>query len=137
MERSSLLAEAERLASATEAGPSVAASDTAAADAAAARLAAVYTRLADIDADGAPARAASILAGLSFDEAMQGRATKTFSGGQSPLTAACIEARISTMQPSCLPSGAHRRARSWNAARDAPRRLAHARCARACALCRA
>ena len=33
------------------------------------------------DAYGAPARAAAILAGLSFDTEMQGRATKKFSGG--------------------------------------------------------
>jgi ATP-binding cassette subfamily F protein 3 len=46
-----------------------------------ARLKAVYDRMLEIDAEGAPARAASILAGLSFDEAMQRRATKTFSGG--------------------------------------------------------
>jgi ATP-binding cassette, subfamily F, member 3 len=53
----------------------------AAVDAASLRLQEVYTRLQDIDADGAPARAACILAGLSFDEPMQKRATKTFSGG--------------------------------------------------------
>ena len=45
------------------------------------RLQTVYKRLIEIDADGAPARAASILAGLSFDDDMQQRATKTFSGG--------------------------------------------------------
>lgn len=50
-------------------------------DAAGARLQQVYARLQEIEADGAPARAASILAGLSFDVAMQQRATKTFSGG--------------------------------------------------------
>ena len=50
-------------------------------DPASSRLQQVYARLQEIDADGAPARAASILAGLSFDEAMQKRATKTFSGG--------------------------------------------------------
>ncbi|KAG2441206.1 hypothetical protein HYH02_010050 [Chlamydomonas schloesseri] len=47
----------------------------------AARLNAVYTRLHEIDAYGAEARAAMILAGLSFDEPMMRRATKTFSGG--------------------------------------------------------
>jgi ATPase subunit of ABC transporter with duplicated ATPase domains len=51
------------------------------ADAASARLQEVYSRLQEIDADGAPARAAMILAGLSFDTAMQARATTTFSGG--------------------------------------------------------
>ena len=59
-------------------------------DPASARLQEVYARLQEIDADGAPARAASILAGLSFDEAMQRRATKTFSGGAS---AACVIAQ--------------------------------------------
>ena len=52
------------------------------ADAASVRLQEVYARLQEIDADGAPARAASILAGLSFDDDMQRRATKTFSGGE-------------------------------------------------------
>lgn len=46
-----------------------------------ARLQAVWRRLVEIDADGAEARAASILAGLSFDAAMMARPTKTFSGG--------------------------------------------------------
>jgi ATP-binding cassette, subfamily F, member 3 len=46
-----------------------------------ARLKEVYDRMQEIDVEGAPARAASILAGLSFDEAMQHRPTKTFSGG--------------------------------------------------------
>ncbi|PSC74057.1 ABC transporter F family member 3 [Micractinium conductrix] len=45
------------------------------------RLAEVGKRLLEIDAYGAPARAAAILAGLSFDTEMQGRATKKFSGG--------------------------------------------------------
>ncbi|KAL4442757.1 hypothetical protein ABPG77_006751 [Micractinium sp. CCAP 211/92] len=45
------------------------------------RLAAVGKRLHDIDAYGAQARAAAILAGLSFTADMQQRATKTFSGG--------------------------------------------------------
>ena len=35
----------------------------------------------EIDAFGAEARAATILAGLSFDDPMMRRATKTFSGG--------------------------------------------------------
>ncbi|KAG2423892.1 hypothetical protein HXX76_014945 [Chlamydomonas incerta] len=47
----------------------------------AARLNAVYSRLHEIDAYGAPARAAMILAGLSFDEPMMRRPTRTFSGG--------------------------------------------------------
>ncbi|KAK9827792.1 hypothetical protein WJX74_002330 [Apatococcus lobatus] len=48
---------------------------------AAARLTQVYKRLQEIDADGAQARAAIILSGLSFDSDMQARSTKTFSGG--------------------------------------------------------
>jgi ATP-binding cassette, subfamily F, member 3 len=61
-ERASLLAEAE-----TAKDP--------------ARIAEVQTRLADIDAHAAPARAATILAGLGFDEAAQQRALSEFSGG--------------------------------------------------------
>ncbi|GMI95512.1 susceptible to coronatine-deficient Pst DC3000 5, general control non-repressible 20 [Hibiscus trionum] len=45
------------------------------------RLEQIYKRLEAIDADSAEARAASILAGLSFSPEMQKRATKTFSGG--------------------------------------------------------
>lgn len=45
------------------------------------RLAEVYKRLEEIDAYSAESRAASILAGLSFDKDMQLRPTKTFSGG--------------------------------------------------------
>ncbi|TKY47929.1 ABC transporter F family member 3 [Spatholobus suberectus] len=45
------------------------------------RLAEIYKRLELIDADSAEARAASILAGLSFSPEMQKKATKTFSGG--------------------------------------------------------
>ena len=41
----------------------------------------MYQRLEEIDALGAEARAATILAGLSFDDPMMRRATKTFSGG--------------------------------------------------------
>ena len=41
----------------------------------------MYQRLEEIDAYTAEARASAILAGLSFDTAAQGRATKTFSGG--------------------------------------------------------
>jgi ATP-binding cassette subfamily F protein 3 len=46
-----------------------------------AEIAAVQTRLADIGAHAAPARAAAILAGLGFDEAAQARALASFSGG--------------------------------------------------------
>ncbi len=45
------------------------------------RIAAVHMRLAEIDAHSAPARAAVILAGLGFDEAMQNRPLDSFSGG--------------------------------------------------------
>src|SRR5664279_888459 len=45
------------------------------------RLAEVHERLLTIGADSAPARAATILAGLGFDEAAQGRPVAEFSGG--------------------------------------------------------
>ena len=45
------------------------------------RIAEIQTRLADIGAHAAPARAASILAGLGFDEAAQQRPCTDFSGG--------------------------------------------------------
>jgi ATP-binding cassette, subfamily F, member 3 len=45
------------------------------------RLAEVQTRLADIGAHAAPARAAAILAGLGFDSTEQMRACAEFSGG--------------------------------------------------------
>ena len=44
-------------------------------------LAAIYDRLSDLDAFTARARAATILAGLGFDEAAQARACQEFSGG--------------------------------------------------------
>ncbi len=46
-----------------------------------ARIAELHTRLADIGAASAEARAASILAGLGFDTAMQARPLDSFSGG--------------------------------------------------------
>ncbi|CAL1697017.1 unnamed protein product [Somion occarium] len=46
-----------------------------------ARLAEVHTRLAEMEAESGPARAASLLAGLGFSEADQSRPTKSFSGG--------------------------------------------------------
>jgi ATP-binding cassette subfamily F protein 3 len=46
-----------------------------------AEIAAVQTRLADIGAHAAPARAAAILAGLGFDEEAQARPLESFSGG--------------------------------------------------------
>ncbi len=45
------------------------------------RLAGIHDRLRAIGADAAPARAASILAGLGFEAAAQGRAVAEFSGG--------------------------------------------------------
>ncbi len=45
------------------------------------RIAEIHTRLVDIDAHSAEARAASILAGLGFDEAAQKRPASSFSGG--------------------------------------------------------
>ena len=45
------------------------------------RIGEIHERLNAIDAHGAPARAASILAGLGFDEQAQHRALDTFSGG--------------------------------------------------------
>src|SRR4051794_11335987 len=46
-----------------------------------ARLADIHMRLVDIDAHAAPARAATILAGLGFDDEMQNRPLSAFSGG--------------------------------------------------------
>ena len=45
------------------------------------RIADIQTRLVDIDAHAAPARAARILAGLGFDEAAQNRPLSEYSGG--------------------------------------------------------
>jgi ATP-binding cassette subfamily F protein 3 len=45
------------------------------------RIAEIHTRLADIDAHSAEARAAAILAGLGFDAAAQARPCGDFSGG--------------------------------------------------------
>jgi ATP-binding cassette subfamily F protein 3 len=45
------------------------------------RIAAVHERLIDIDAHGAPARAAAILAGLGFDERAQHAPLSSLSGG--------------------------------------------------------
>ncbi|MET0707088.1 MAG: ATP-binding cassette domain-containing protein, partial [Tardiphaga sp.] len=45
------------------------------------RIAEIQTRLADIAAHAAPARAAGILAGLGFDAAAQQRPCSDFSGG--------------------------------------------------------
>ena len=45
------------------------------------RIGEIHTRLADIQAHAAPARAASILAGLGFDETTQQQSCDNFSGG--------------------------------------------------------
>ena len=45
------------------------------------RIAEIQTRLVDIEAHAAPARAARILSGLGFDEAAQNRTLAEFSGG--------------------------------------------------------
>jgi ATP-binding cassette subfamily F protein 3 len=45
------------------------------------RIAEIHTRLVDIDAHSAEARAATILAGLGFDQAAQARPASSFSGG--------------------------------------------------------
>ena len=45
------------------------------------RIAEIHTRLVDIEAHNAPARAARILKGLGFDEAAQARSLGEFSGG--------------------------------------------------------
>jgi len=45
------------------------------------RISEIHLRLNDIDAHAAPARAASILAGLGFDEAAQAQPCAAFSGG--------------------------------------------------------
>jgi ATP-binding cassette subfamily F protein 3 len=45
------------------------------------RIAEIHMRLADIDAHSAESRAATILAGLGFDEAAQKRPASSFSGG--------------------------------------------------------
>jgi ATP-binding cassette subfamily F protein 3 len=45
------------------------------------RIAEIQTRLVDIDAHAAPARAARILSGLGFDEEAQGKALSDYSGG--------------------------------------------------------
>ncbi|RJG45736.1 ABC-F family ATP-binding cassette domain-containing protein [Mesorhizobium sp. DCY119] len=45
------------------------------------RIAEIHIRLADIDAHSAEARAATILAGLGFDDAAQRRPASSFSGG--------------------------------------------------------
>ena len=71
-ERTSLLAEAE-----TATDPE--------------RIAYIHTRLADIGAQSAEARAASLLAGLGFDDAAQKRPCSSFSGGwRMRVALACV-----------------------------------------------
>lgn len=62
----------------------------------------VAKRLQEIDAYGAEARAASILAGLSFDADMQKRATKTFSGGRGGRHVGAFTAQhVTCAAPAC------------------------------------
>ena len=78
-----LACDAERAALLKEEAELLAAGDGAkgGADASADALRRVYDRMGIIDAAGAPARAAAILAGLSFDPEAQKKATRAFSGG--------------------------------------------------------
>jgi len=56
-----------------------------------ARIGEIHTRLADIDAHSAPARAATILAGLGFDEEAQRRPVSILSGGwRMRVALACV-----------------------------------------------
>jgi len=55
------------------------------------RIAEIHARLADIDAHSAPARAATILSGLGFDEAAQHRPVSSLSGGwRMRVALACV-----------------------------------------------
>lgn len=55
------------------------------------RIAYIHTRLADIGAHSAEARAATILAGLGFDEAAQARPCSSYSGGwRMRVALACV-----------------------------------------------
>ena len=63
------------------------------------RLAEVYEKLNLRDSDAARARASKILAGLGFDQAMQARSTKSFSGGWRMRISL---ARAQFMQPTLL-----------------------------------
>ena len=77
-----LACDAERAALLAEEAALLAAGDAAkGGDAAADALRRVYDRMSAIDAAGAPARAAAILAGLSFDPEAQKKPTRAFSGG--------------------------------------------------------
>lgn len=98
VERADLLAEEAQLLAALESSSTAATPEAgtpaAGADAAAAtRLQVVSNRLVEIGAEEAVSKAASILAGLSFDKDMQERATKTFSGGERLLccSTTCVD----------------------------------------------
>lgn len=100
MERSELLAEeAALLASLDAAAGKEGATSEAGTTAAAERLQVVSSRLQEIGAEQAVAKAASILAGLSFDPAMQQRATKTFSGGPPPPSPSLCQASCCAHSP--------------------------------------
>ncbi|GBD43377.1 putative ABC transporter ATP-binding protein YheS [bacterium HR40] len=64
-----------------------------------ATIAEIHTRLAEIGAEAAPARAARILAGLGFDPQMQARPLSSFSGGWRMRVAL---ARVLFLEPDLL-----------------------------------
>lgn len=76
-----LACDAERASLLKEEAALLAAGDKGGGDASADALRRIYDRMGVIDAAGAPARAAAILAGLSFDPEAQKKATRAFSGG--------------------------------------------------------
>ncbi|KAK2557617.1 ATP-binding cassette sub-family F member 3 [Acropora cervicornis] len=77
-EREQLLKEERRLLSLTHGSSQ---NNDAGSDSASARLAEVYARMHEIEADKAPARASLILAGLGFSTKMQSQQTRELSGG--------------------------------------------------------
>uniref|UniRef100_A0A061S0S1 ATP-binding cassette, subfamily F, member 3 n=1 Tax=Tetraselmis sp. GSL018 TaxID=582737 RepID=A0A061S0S1_9CHLO len=81
VERAELLAEEAEIMARIDSGASAKPGADEHASGDLARLQEVSKRLLEIDAAGAEARAASLLSGLSFDDEMMRRPTKTFSGG--------------------------------------------------------
>jgi ATP-binding cassette subfamily F protein 3 len=80
-ERARLLDEERRLKAEVEAEERGGGAAAASTSTASTRLAAVWKRLEEIDADGAEARAVALLRGLSFDAELMARPTKSLSGG--------------------------------------------------------
>jgi len=76
-ERENLLEEEKKLLALAHESPKSDATD----ESASARLAQVYARMHEIEADKAPARASLILAGLGFSTKMQNQQTRELSGG--------------------------------------------------------